>query len=108
MKDDSFKDFVLDRLETLGSVSCRAMFGGFGLYCGETFFAIIADGRLYFKTNASTRVAYEKLGMEPFRPSAKQTLKNYFEVPPDLLEGDDELTLWARESVQVAIENGKN
>jgi len=105
MKDDSFKDFVLECLEALGSVTCRSMFGGFGLYSGETFFAIVSEGRLYFKTDASTRAAYLEQGMEPFRPSAKQTLKNYFEVPPDLLEGDDELVLWARESVQVGIQN---
>ena len=38
--DPSFRDFVLDQLAELGEVHCRAMFGGHGLYHGETFFAI--------------------------------------------------------------------
>ncbi len=95
MKQDSFKEFVLDQLAGIGSVTCRAMFGGFGLYHGEIFFGILHKGRLYFKTNDQTRPAYEEYGMQPFRPSAKQTLKNYYEIPPDILEDGDELVRWA-------------
>jgi len=32
MKEDSFRDFVLDQLRSLEGGSCRAMFGGYGLY----------------------------------------------------------------------------
>ena len=35
MKEDSFKDFVLDQLSDLRGVTCRAMFGGYGVYQGE-------------------------------------------------------------------------
>ena len=31
VKTDSFKDFVLDQLSDLRGVTCRAMFGGYGL-----------------------------------------------------------------------------
>jgi len=60
------------------------MFGGHGIYHQDVFFAIVYEGRLYFKTTPATRPSYEKEGMMAFRPSAKQTLKNYFEVPPHL------------------------
>ena len=76
------------------------MFGGFGLYCHGTFFGIIADGCVYFKTDAATVEAYKEKGMEPFQPSAKQTLKNYYEVPAEILEGEDQLTEWAAESLR--------
>ena len=36
--------------------------------------------------------------MQPFRPSDKQTLKNYYEVPPDILEDGDELVRWAEQA----------
>ena len=40
----------------MNDVHGRRMFGGFGLYRGETFFGLISsDGRLYFKTDAVTR-----------------------------------------------------
>ena len=101
MKQDSFKEFVLDQLNGMGSVTCRAMFGGYGLYHREIFFGILHEGRIYFKTNDRTRPDYERYGMKPFRPSEKQTLKNYYEVPPGILENEDDLILWARTATRI-------
>jgi TfoX/Sxy family transcriptional regulator of competence genes len=72
MKSDSFKDFVVGQLNGLGGVGRRAMFGGFGLYQKDLFFGMIYKGRLYFKTDKSSRGAYLKRGMKPFRPRPKQ------------------------------------
>ena len=36
-KTDGFKDFVLDQLADLRELTCRAMFGGYGLYQGAQF-----------------------------------------------------------------------
>lgn len=99
--DDSFKDFVLDQLEDVGQVEARRMFGGQGLYRGKVFFGIIFKGRLYFKTSLETRPKYLKEGMGPFSPNNKQTLKNYFEVPVDIVEDRDVLASWALEAVNL-------
>lgn len=101
MKQDSFKDYVLDQLQGMESVTHRAMFGGYGLYCGDVFFAILHQGRLYFKTSEPTRPAYEEYGMQPFSPSDKQTLKNYYEVPADVLEDEEQLIFWAERAVHL-------
>ncbi len=93
-KNDTFKDFILDQLSGLRGLTCRAMFGGHGLYRGEVFFGIIHKGRLYFKTNDRTRSAYIAKGMKPFRPNHKQTLKSYYEVPVDVIEDADRLVEW--------------
>lgn len=92
---DSFKDFVLDQLSSFGALRCRAMFGGYGLYRGKDFFGIIYKGRLYFKTDVTSRRLYLERGLKPFRPNPRQTLKNYYEVPVDILEDRDELVRWA-------------
>ena len=97
-KHDGFKDYVLDQLSGLPGLTCRAMFGGYGLYCGRVFFGIVHKGRLYFKTNASTALRYRERGMKPFRPNAKQTLNTYYEVPVDVLEDAGELTIWAQQA----------
>ncbi len=73
------------------------MFSGYGLYRGEKFFGIVSSGRVYFKTNATTRKKYEEQGMQPFTPSATQVLKNYFEVPPTVIEDREELVRWVFE-----------
>jgi len=95
-KDNTFKDFVLDQLDGIEGLRSRAMFGGFGLYSGEAFFAIVFKGRLYFKTGPGTRAQYVERGMKPFRPSAKQSLTSYYEVPLEIIEDAVQLTAWAR------------
>ena len=95
-KDQDFLDYVLDQLAALGRVTSRPMFGCFGLYSGEDFFAIIDEGRLYFCTDETTRPTYRKAGMKTFH-----ALKSYYEVPIDVLEDDVELCKWARDAVAV-------
>ena len=102
LNDDSFVQFVVDQLIALGQVESRAMFGGYGLYCGGAFFGIVHADRVYFKTDAASRKEYEAAGMEPFRPSAAQTLKNYMEVPPNALEDAAELVRLAEAAVVIA------
>ena len=101
-QDTGFKTFVEDQLSSLRGVSCRAMFGGYGIYQGRTFFGILFRGQLYFKTSEATRGRYTAAGMKPFRPSAKQTLKNYYEVPAEVVEDPDELAVWAKEAIRIA------
>jgi DNA transformation protein len=101
--DASFVEFLLDQLRGLGEVvTPRRMFGGHGLYAGTEFFAIVADGRLYFKTDDSSRARHEAYNMGPFQPSEAQTLRNYMEVPLKVLEDSDQLCEWAREAICVA------
>ena len=92
---DTFKDYALDQLRGMGEVDCRPMFGGHGLYHGGVFFGILFKGRLYFKTSPATVRPYKEAGMKPFRPSARMTLKNYYEVPPEVLDDAATLTAWA-------------
>lgn len=99
MRADSFKDFVLDQLGQIPQLLCKAMFGGHGLYQGETFFGILNKGRLYLKTNATTQAAYRSRGMQPFRPNGKQVLRHYYEVPVDILEDAEQLRAWAEQAI---------
>lgn len=95
---DGFTEFVLDQLSDLHGITWRAMFGGYGLYCGRVFFGIVHKGRLYFRTNATTAPRYREREMKPFRPSAKQTLTTFYEVPVDVLEDAEELIIWAQQA----------
>jgi DNA transformation protein len=99
-KSEGFKDFVLDQLTDLRGVTCRAMFGGYGLYHRATFFGIIHKGRLYFKVTPETVEQYNAHGMSPFRPNPKQTLKSFYEVPVGVIEDAEQLNGWAEQSVR--------
>lgn len=95
MQNDTFKDFVLDQLREMPELTGRSMFGGYGLYHRASFFGIIHKGRLFFKTTVVSQPAYASRGMSPFRPSARQTLTQYYEVPIEVLEDRTDLTVWA-------------
>lgn len=96
MSADSFRDFVLEQLAALDGLRCKRMFGGYGLYAGAVFFGIVYDGRLYFKTHPDTLAEYMEHHAAVFAPSEKQVLQNYREVPVDILEDSERLSLWAK------------
>ena len=49
-----FRAFVLDQLARLPQLRSKLMFGGVGLYSGESFFGIIAADELFFKVDNLT------------------------------------------------------
>lgn len=42
-------DFIVDQLSPVGQIRAKRMFGEFGLYCGDVFFGLICDDRLFVK-----------------------------------------------------------
>lgn len=99
---DGYRTFVLDQLERVSPVTAKSMFGGVGLYAKEVFFALIAEDRLYFKVDETTRQDFERMGMEPFRPFGEDKAMAYYEVPADVLEDGAQLEAWMRKAIGVA------
>ena len=102
MTDRCFKDQVLKQLAVLGDISCRPMFGGYGLYWRESIFGILFEDRLYLKVDDWSKDDFVSRGMGPFRPNERQTIKSYYEVPPGVLDDDEELLAWVKEAIRVA------
>ena len=109
MTDNSFQEFVLDQLRALPEVRTKAMFGAHGLYQNEHFFGILDEGRLFFKTDASSQADYVARGMVPFTHESKGRVvtMSYHEVPPDVLENPHELVFWARRAIQAGATRPK-
>jgi DNA transformation protein len=91
---------ITDRLSALDEISVRSMFGGHGIYWRDIIFALAYEERLYFKVNDESKPEFEARGMGPFRPNERQTLKSYYEVPPEIFEDLDELLSWAGEAIR--------
>lgn len=98
MTDDDLRDRVFDALGGL-PVRSRRLFGGHGLYLGDKFFAVISDGKLYFRTDEASRPAYRERGMPPLqprhRPRGPKTVDRNFQVPQAILDDADALRTWA-------------
>lgn len=44
-----FVGFILERLDLLGDVTAKKMFGEYGVYCQGKFFGVICDNRFLIK-----------------------------------------------------------
>ena len=105
MQNNDYIDYVLDILEPFGNIRSRKMFGGYGIYKEDIFFALIIDGILRFKVDDTNRSDYEECGCEPFRYTGKKdkvVVMNYWEVPIDVLENRDLLEQWVDKALDVA------
>jgi DNA transformation protein len=99
----SYLTFVLEQLERTRALTHKRMFGGVGLYAGETFFGVIDNDTLFFKVDDALRERYQQRGMPPFAPMPdKPPMLGYYQVPVDVLEDADELCRWAADSVAVS------
>ncbi len=99
---ESYRGFVLEQLERVMPVTAKSMFGGVGIYAQGSFFALIAEERLYFKVDDATRADFERFGMEPFRPFGEDSAMGYYEVPADVLEDAAQLAPWMSKAIGVA------
>jgi DNA transformation protein and related proteins len=101
---DPFVDDLLERMERLGALRARKMFGGSGIYCDGVFFALVADSVLYFKVDAENLADFERAGMARFRPFPDRggASMGYYEVPLEVQERPAKLVEWARKALAAA------
>jgi DNA transformation protein len=103
---DGFLAYVLeDVLSGVPDITSRAMFGGYGIYQRGNIFAIIADGKLFFKADASNRGDYEARGSEPFTyqgPRGKPHQMSYYEVPEEIMEDREEIRTWVSKAASAS------
>ncbi|MBK7093001.1 MAG: TfoX/Sxy family protein [bacterium] len=100
---NSYLEYVLERMGTVGAVTARRMFGGVGIYFDITFFALIDNDTLYFKVNNENRKDYESEQMEPFRPFGEDSYSmKYYSVPERIIEDNQLLREWMLKAVAAA------
>lgn len=109
--DDDVLADVLERLQPVGEVTGRKMFGGAGFWESGHMFALLdSSSTLHFKVDAATRPRYEAAGCSPFTPEMpgrRPTEMPYFTVPADVLADDARFLEWAREAVAVGHATAK-
>jgi DNA transformation protein len=102
----AFVSHCLELLAPLGAAHARRMFGGYGLYIGDVFVALIADERLYMKTDDASRPAFEQAGCEPFAYSRRDrsaVTLGYWTAPEQALDSARAMEPWARLSLAAAL-----
>lgn len=104
---NGYRTYIVEQLGAVPALSTRRMFGGIGLYSDEWFFALIDDDVLFFKVDDANRADYVSRGMKAFMPIPGKSSFGYYQVPAEVIEEAEELTRWARRSVEVAQRAGQ-
>jgi len=69
-----FVEFIVDQLADAGDIRYRQMFGEYGVYCNDKFFACICDNQLFIKITDEGKEIIEN----PETASPYQGAKPYF------------------------------
>lgn len=68
-----FVDYVAEQLREAGAIRSRKMFGEYGLYCDEVFFAVICDDQFFIKVTPQGEAAFPNLPKAPPYEGAKDS-----------------------------------
>ena len=60
-----FVDYVAEQLREAGSIRSRKMFGEYGLFCNDVFFAVICGDQLFVKVTPAGEAAFPNLSKVP-------------------------------------------
>ena len=87
-----------------GPVRCKRMFGGFGFYHDDRFFAVMVDGTPYLKVDAGTRPAFEAAGLPAwvYLREGKPVTMGFHGVPESALDDPEDMRPWALLALRAA------
>jgi DNA transformation protein len=102
--NDEFYTYISeDVFRDIPGITSKKMFGGYGFYKDDIFFAIIADNELYFKVDYSNKEDFINNSCHPFiyEKKDKKVSLSYWSVPESIMEDPDELFKWIEKSITI-------
>lgn len=89
-------ELLLEKLSTIPDITSKKMFGGHGIFCEGKMFGIVdSKGQAFLKIGESNKESFEK---EDAKPHGKMP---YMSIPEKLFADVDELTQWAKSSIEI-------
>jgi len=102
-------EFIRELFAPFGPVSVRRMFGGAGIWAEGLMFALVFDGAIFLKVDATSIPDFEREGSRPFvytRAKSKGRIGraslSYWRLPERLYDDPDELATWAQRALAIA------
>ncbi|MDA1189495.1 MAG: TfoX/Sxy family protein [Chloroflexi bacterium] len=90
-------DEVVSRLASLGDVTGKGMFGGYGIFVEGVMFGLVdSAGTVHLRVGDDTRARFEASGGQPHGKMP------YFSVPAKVLNDDSALRDWASAAMATA------
>lgn len=95
-----FANTVTDLFEQAlrGPVQCKRLFGGYGFYHDQRFFAVMIAGVLYLKVNDATRPVFEADALPAwvYPREGKPVTMGFHGVPEAAFDDPEVMRPWAR------------
>ena len=101
-------DFIAELFAQFRPVTVRRMFGGAGIYAEGLMFALVFEGAIYLKVDATSIPDFEREGCQPFVYTRAKSADgvgltlSYWRMPERLYDDPDELAVWARRALAIA------
>ncbi|MFC1224186.1 Transcriptional regulator of competence genes, TfoX/Sxy family [Pedobacter suwonensis] len=92
--DQKFVDFIIDQVGYAGQITCKKMFGEYGLYFDDKLFALVCDNKLFVKPTQSGKAYISDVVEAPPYPGAK----NQFLIEEQLEDRD-----WLQKLVAITV-----
>lgn len=94
----------------LGPIRTKAMFGGWGFYCDDLFFALIAEETLYLKADdQESQARFTAAGSSPFvyaHADGRAVTLGYWSAPEDAMDSPMAMLPWAKGALACALRAG--
>lgn len=105
----SLADQLADLMGGAGKVTTKKMFGALGYYRGQTLFACLMDGDVfYFKAKGALADEMKTMGCKPFIYSGKSgrsVAMPYWTAPQASVDDADEMVRWVKKALAALAEN---
>ena len=102
--DKSFLQQSVDFFASFGVIKSRSMFGGFGIFCNDSMFALVVNDKLHFRASAKNEQKFKALGLAPYTYTKRgfPVVTKYYQVPSEWLADKDMLLAEAQEVLNIA------
>ena len=104
-EEKEFTLYVVDLMQSIGPVSVKFMFGGYGIFLEGLMFGLVADSVLYLKVDKETENEFKAKGLKQFtyNKKGKEFKMSYYQAPEETLENGEEMSSWAAKAYSTAL-----
>ncbi len=88
---------LVNKLNSIGGITNKRMFGGFGIFHKEKMFALLdSEGQCFLKANETNKSDFEE------KDSFQHIRMPYFSIPDEVIDNREILIEWAKRSIAIS------
>lgn len=100
---------TLQLCNSLGKIKSRSMFGGFGIFCNDTMFALVVNNALHLRAAKQNESEFIALKMAPYTYTKRNfpVITKYYEIPNAWWEQTELLLNYVTQALDIASNDQK-